>query len=41
MFATGIVSTTLNEYRNNMIIPKTAVLWTGKRSVVYVKQPGR
>jgi len=40
MFATGIVSTTLNEYRDNMIIPKTAVLWTGKRSVVYVKQPG-
>ncbi len=40
MFATGIVLTTLNEYRNNMIIPKTAVLWTGKRSVVYVKQPG-
>jgi Cu(I)/Ag(I) efflux system membrane fusion protein len=40
MFATGIVSTTLNEYRNNIVIPKTAVLWTGKRSVVYVKQPG-
>jgi Cu(I)/Ag(I) efflux system membrane fusion protein len=40
MFATGIVSTTLNEYRNNMIIPKSAVLWTGKRSIVYVKQPG-
>jgi Cu(I)/Ag(I) efflux system membrane fusion protein len=39
MFATGIVSTTLNEYRDNMVIPKTAVLWTGKRSVVYVKQP--
>jgi Cu(I)/Ag(I) efflux system membrane fusion protein len=40
MFATGIVSTTLSEYRDNMVIPKTAVLWTGKRSVVYVKQPG-
>jgi Cu(I)/Ag(I) efflux system membrane fusion protein len=40
MFATGIVSTTLNEYRDNMVIPKTAVLWTGKRSVVYVRQPG-
>jgi Cu(I)/Ag(I) efflux system membrane fusion protein len=39
MFATGIVSTTLNEYRDNMVIPKTAVLWTGKRSIVYVKQP--
>jgi Cu(I)/Ag(I) efflux system membrane fusion protein len=40
MFATGIVSSTLDEYRNNIVIPKSAVLWTGKRSVVYVKQPG-
>jgi Cu(I)/Ag(I) efflux system membrane fusion protein len=40
MFATGIVSSTLWEYHNNVVIPKSAVLWTGKRSVVYVKQPG-
>ncbi len=40
MFATGIASTTLNEFRNNLVIPKSAVLWTGKRSVVYVKQQG-
>jgi Cu(I)/Ag(I) efflux system membrane fusion protein len=40
MFATGIASSILNEYRNNLIIPKSAVLWTGKRSVVYVKQTG-
>jgi membrane fusion protein, copper/silver efflux system len=40
MFATGIVFTTLNEYSDIIVIPKTAVLWTGKRSVVYVKQPG-
>jgi Cu(I)/Ag(I) efflux system membrane fusion protein len=40
MFATGIVSSTLTEYLNNVVIPKSAVLWTGKRSVVYVKQPG-
>ncbi len=40
MFATGIVSTTLKEYIDNLVIPKTAVLWTGKRSVVYVRQPG-
>jgi Cu(I)/Ag(I) efflux system membrane fusion protein len=39
MFATGIVSSTLNEYRDNLVIPKSAVLWTGKRSVVYVRQP--
>ena len=40
MFATGIVLTTLKEYGDNMVIPKTAVLWTGKRSVVYVRHPG-
>jgi Cu(I)/Ag(I) efflux system membrane fusion protein len=40
MFATGIVSSTLSEYRDKMVIPKSAVLWTGKRSIVYVKQPG-
>lgn len=38
MFATGIVKADLHEYRNAMIIPRTAVLWTGKRSLVYVKQ---
>ena len=40
MFATGIVYSTLSEFSNNVVIPKSAVLWTGKRSVVYVKQPG-
>jgi Cu(I)/Ag(I) efflux system membrane fusion protein len=40
MFATGIVSSTLSEFSEDVIIPKSAVLWTGKRSVVYVKQSG-
>jgi membrane fusion protein, copper/silver efflux system len=40
MFATGIASSTLEEYKNNLVIPKSAVLWTGKRSVVYVRQSG-
>jgi Cu(I)/Ag(I) efflux system membrane fusion protein len=40
MFATGIVSSVLSKYTENVIIPESAVLWTGKRSVVYVKQPG-
>lgn len=39
MFATGIVSANLADYRNKMVIPRSAVLWTGKRSIVYVKQP--
>src|SRR5664280_1268137 len=40
MFANGIVSSTLTEYNDDVVIPKSAVLWTGKRSVVYVKLPG-
>jgi membrane fusion protein, copper/silver efflux system len=40
MFTTGIVNANLAEYKNNFIIPRSAVLWTGKRSVVYVKQAG-
>lgn len=40
MFATGIVSASLNQFRNKLVIPRSAVLWTGKRSIVYVKQTG-
>jgi Cu(I)/Ag(I) efflux system membrane fusion protein len=40
MFATGTISSTPEEFRNTIIIPRSAVLWTGKRSIVYVKQPG-
>ncbi len=38
MFATGVVQANLNQYRDKLVIPSTAVLWTGKRSIVYVKQ---
>lgn len=38
MFATGIVDANLAQYKNHIIIPRSAVLWTGERSVVYVKQ---
>ncbi len=40
MFATGIAFSSLDEYSGNFVIPRSAVLWTGKRSVVYVKEPG-
>jgi Cu(I)/Ag(I) efflux system membrane fusion protein len=40
MFVTGIVSSSVEEYKNNLVIPRSSVLWTGKRSVVYVKKPG-
>jgi Cu(I)/Ag(I) efflux system membrane fusion protein len=39
MFAPGIVNAHLNEYKDKLVIPRSAVLWTGKRSIVYVKQP--
>jgi len=40
MFATGMVKSNLVEYKDKLVIPRSAVLWTGKRSIVYVKQPG-
>lgn len=40
MFANGTVKSNLEEYRDKLIIPRSAVLWTGKRSIVYVKIPG-
>lgn len=38
MFATGLVKSNLTEFKDKMVIPRSAVLWTGKRSIVYVKQ---
>ena len=40
MFATGMVKSDLTEFKDKLVIPRSAVLWTGKRSIVYVKQPG-
>jgi Cu(I)/Ag(I) efflux system membrane fusion protein len=40
MFATGIIKSGLSEYQKSIVIPRSAILWTGKRSIVYVKQPG-
>ncbi|MGM1057497.1 MAG: efflux RND transporter periplasmic adaptor subunit [Bacteroidota bacterium] len=38
MFASGVVKNTLGEGdTQELVIPKSAVLWTGKRSLVYVK----
>jgi len=39
MFATGLVTANLQEFKDKLVIPRSAVLWTGKRSIVYVKQP--
>jgi len=38
MFVNGVVRANLDQYRDKLVIPRSAVLWTGKRSIVYVKQ---
>ena len=40
MFATGIIKANLSQYGDRFIIPRSSILWTGTRSIVYVKQPG-
>lgn len=37
MFAKGVLESTLDKLENALVVPKSAVLWTGKRAVVYVK----
>lgn len=37
MFATGIVEANLTRYKNKLVIPASSVLWTGKRSIVWVQ----
>jgi len=39
MFANTLIEAKLKTGKNAIVIPKSAVLWTGKRSVVYVKVP--
>jgi Cu(I)/Ag(I) efflux system membrane fusion protein len=39
MYASGIIKANLRNVKDAIIIPKSAVLWTGKRSVVFVKVP--
>lgn len=41
MYANGIVKADLKGVKNEIIIPKSAILWTGKRAIVYVKVPNR
>lgn len=37
MFASGIIKTQLAAKKDLLIVPKSAVMWTGERSVVYLK----
>lgn len=38
MFVVGIVKSPIENKKEELIVPKSAVMWTGERSVVYVKQ---
>ena len=40
MLVTGIITTDLKGYNDRFVIPASSVLWTGKRSIVYVKLQG-
>jgi Cu(I)/Ag(I) efflux system membrane fusion protein len=39
MFVNGKIRTSLSPQQSSLAIPRTALLWTGKRSIVYVKVP--
>lgn len=39
MYATAQITAPLKGYGKEMVVPKSAVMWTGKRSIVYVKLP--
>jgi len=41
MFTTGLLESQIAENSEEILIPKSAILWTGKRSVVYIKVPNR
>ena len=41
MFVTGTIQSSIAEGSHELLIPKSSILWTGKRSVVYVKVPDR
>lgn len=40
MFVNAQVRSSLSPAQSSVAIPRTALLWTGKRSVVYIKVPG-
>lgn len=41
MFTSGILQSNIAGGFNEILIPKSSILWTGKRAVVYVKVPDR
>lgn len=40
MIVSGYAAANMKGYEDDIVVPKSAVLWTGKRSMVYVKDEG-
>lgn len=40
MIVSGYAAARISGYEDDIVVPKSAVLWTGRRSVVYVKDEG-
>lgn len=41
MFVKGKLESTVFSKKEKIIIPKSSILWTGKRAIVYVKEPNK
>jgi Cu(I)/Ag(I) efflux system membrane fusion protein len=41
MFAKGIIKSEIKDNGEQIIIPKSAILWTGKRAIVYIKEANK
>ncbi|MDX2429604.1 MAG: efflux RND transporter periplasmic adaptor subunit, partial [Bacteroides sp.] len=41
MFASGVLQSNIGDSADHLLIPKSSILWTGKRAVVYVRVPER
>ena len=39
MFVSGKLTANLSHKENAIVVPKSAIMWTGKRSIIYVKVP--
>ncbi|WP_372753281.1 efflux RND transporter periplasmic adaptor subunit [Labilibaculum sp.] len=40
MLASGIIYAEISQMNNMLVVPKSAIMWTGKRSIAYVKVEG-
>jgi len=41
MFTSGTLKAMLPNVKTAILVPKTAILWTGKRAIVYIKEPDK